>query len=125
MNVSLLEMVETNCVKLLLYTHYVTHVSVLSHRFSYTQVKLSDIQVLETSYNLPAGEPHCAPGMISVVDANVRILQDLVAVRPWTSVINELLKERLRQTKDLVSMISSANPANLDGQFKATPPGFY
>lgn len=61
--------------------------------------------MLETSHNIPAGEPYCAPEFISIVEANIRILQCLVNSQPWTSAINELIRDRLQRTKNLVDII--------------------
>lgn len=71
---------------------------------------------METSYNLPAGEPYCAPEMISIVEANISILRGLVNIHPWTSIINEVIKERLKQTKNLVKMISSQTDVCSNGR---------
>lgn len=73
------------------------------------QVKISDVQVLETAYSLPAGEPYCAPEVISVVEANIKILRSLVGVDGWSDLLNEAIRERLKQAKGLVNMISPDN----------------
>ena len=64
------------------------------------------MQVLETSYSLPAGDPYCAPETTAIVEANIKILQNLVGVDGWAHTLNEIVRERLRQTRGLVNMIS-------------------
>lgn len=71
--------------------------------------------MLETSYSLPAGDPYCAPETSAIVEANIRILQSLVGVDSWTHTLHEIIRERLRQTKGLVDMISPSDESN-DGQ---------
>jgi len=78
----------------------------------FLQVKLSDIQIIETASSLPAGEPYCAPEVSVIVEANIRILQNLLGVDSWAPVINEVMRERLRQTKSLVQMISPEDTLN-------------
>ena len=72
----------------------------------FPQVKISELQVLETSYSLPAGDPYCAPETTAIVEANIKILQNLVGVDGWAHTLNEIVRERLRQTRGLVNMIS-------------------
>ena len=67
---------------------------------------MSEVQVLETSNNLSPGEPCCAPEVTAIVEANIKILQSLVGVDSWTSVLNDAIRERLRQTKGLINLIS-------------------
>jgi len=69
-------------------------------------VKLTDIQVLEKSHNLPAGDPYCAPDFAAIVEANTKILRRLASTQPWTDGLNEAITERLKQTRALVNMIS-------------------
>lgn len=73
---------------------------------------MSDLQVIETSYNLSPGEPFCAPEVMTIVEANIKILQGLVGVPGWASVLDEAIRERLRQTKGLVNMICPGDSAD-------------
>ncbi|XP_067933208.1 probable E3 ubiquitin-protein ligase HERC1 [Watersipora subatra] len=70
------------------------------------KVKMTDVQVLETSHNITPGEPYCAPEVATIVEANISVLQKLMPVDGWSSALNTALRERLSQAKGLINLIS-------------------
>jgi hypothetical protein len=63
---------------------------------------MADMQMCESSYELLAGDPLCAPSTAVMVEANISLIRTLHSNEVWAPHISEKMLQQFGKVKELI-----------------------